>query len=472
MFSLFSAKVGNQRRQQLREIEDNLSGRWDLSRQFTVAGEGEANGLVEAINLMFSRMHQFVVELTRRNVETATVAPMTQSIASKVRASSQSLAQDVEQIEQTCRRLADGIGSASESAGQALQQSAVIVGTIDQSADLTEQALRRMEAMEGEVQRLTEAIDLLDRRSRDIGSIIESISDIADHTGLLSLNAFIEAARAGAHGAGFGVIAQEVRQLALASAKSAQEVKDSLLGINELIQQTVTAVARVRGEVTSGLEGNRQSSTALGLVRREHRQFHQHLESVIGAVADQKLAVRQLAGDLGRIATVGKEGRNDSAQLAELANKIKQVTDQQLLATGIFILPQYVKAKAAVLAMAELTEIRQPGANTDQALEQCMRQRAYLELTYLTDTSGVQVSSNILRNDQGILRDSGSRGKNWGRKTWFRKVQETGQPHVSELYKSEATDTFCLTISVPVYHGGRWVGVLGADINFENLLAI
>ncbi|MCK7470714.1 MAG: methyl-accepting chemotaxis protein [Desulfomicrobium escambiense] len=99
--------------------------------------------------------------------------------------------------------------------------------------------------MEQDVRRLTTAIAELDNQSRSIGSIIESISDIADHTGLLSLNAFIEAARAGAHGAGFGVIANEIRQLSQESARAAQEIKDSLSGISNLIQETVDAVTRV-----------------------------------------------------------------------------------------------------------------------------------------------------------------------------------------------------------------------------------
>lgn len=472
MFSLLRSKLHLQRQQRLSTIEEDLAGRWDLSRTFTLPGEGEGNVLIEVINRIFSRLLLFVVELTKGNVATATVAPLTQAIAGQVRRSSESLAGEVEQIEATCRSLAEGIGTSADNAGQALEQSAVIVDAIDQTAQLTDQALQRMQSMEQEVAQLTVAIGELDQRSRNIGTIIESISDIADHTGLLSLNAFIEAARAGEHGAGFGVIAQEVRQLSQETAKSAQDIKALLLGISELIQQTVTAVDRVQEEVVTGLEGNQQASTSLSQVSQKHRQFHHHLTSVIGAVTAQKKAVAQLAGDLTQIATIGQEGRRDSARLAELADRIKQLTDQQLQATGIFILPQYRKAEQAVLAMAALPDICQPGAGTDQALEQGMRPLSYLELVYLTDIDGMQISSNVLRNGQAFTRDTSALGKNWSRKPWFRKVRETGRPHISELYKSEATDTFCLTISVPVYRNGAWGGVLGADINFENLLTI
>jgi methyl-accepting chemotaxis protein len=472
MFSLFISKSKLERRQHMAAIEKDLAGRWDLSRTFTLPGENKGSSLISSINLIFGRLHAFVLDLTKRNVETATVAPLTQAIAGKVRVSSESLAQEVEQIQATCRILTEGIGTSADNASLALEQSALIVAEIDQTTHITEQALQRMLTMEQEVAQLTNAIGELDRRSRDIGSIIESISDIADHTGLLSLNAFIEAARAGAHGAGFGVIAQEIRQLSQQTAKSAQQVKDSLLGISALIGQTVTAVSRVQDEVASGLAGNREASSALDQVSGEHRRFHHHLESVIAAVGDQKKAVALFADDLTRIAAIGREGRGDSARLAELADKVKQLTEQQLLATGIFILPQYRKAEKAVLAMAASPEIRSPGPRIDQVLQQQMRTHSYLELIYLTDSQGIQISGNVFRNGEEVTIDARVCGRNWSRKDWFRKVRETGQPYISDIYKSEATDSFCLTISVPVYRDSTWTGVLGADINFEDLLSI
>jgi methyl-accepting chemotaxis protein len=472
MFALFQSNLKNERAKKAQAIQSALAEHWDLDRTFSLPGQGPANVLVETLNLLARRLHLFVLDLTKRNVETATVAPLTHAIAHKVRQSSESLSQRTEQIEATCRKLADGIGATADNANRALGQSASIVGEIEQTGSLTDQALKRMHVMNQDVDQLSRAITDLERKSQSIGSIIESISDIADNTGLLSLNAFIEAARAGVHGAGFGVIANEIRQLSQETAQAAQEVKDSLLGISELIQETVAAVARVQEGVVSGLDGNQVASAALSQVNLEHRRFHNHLESVIGAVSEQKKAVALLADDLARISTIGKEGRSDSVTLAKLAEKIKLLTEQQLLATGFFILPQYRKAERAVLAIAEDPDVRTPGLHTDQALQRCMQPLSYLELVYLTDAEGVQISSNVHREEHILTCDSSTKGKNWGGKMWFRKVRETGQSYISDIYKSEASDAFCLTISVPVYRDTVWVGVLGADIHFENLLHI
>ena len=472
MLALFSSNSKQERAARVREIHADLTGRWDLSRSYSLPGEGAANLLVEALNTMFGRLRTFVHDLTRRNVEMATVAPQTHAIAGKIKASSASLTHRAEQIEATCRGLADGIGHSALSAGRALEQSGLIVQEIDRTCTLTDQAVARTHAMEQDVHRLTGAIAELERKSRDIGSIIESISDIADNTGLLSLNAFIEAARAGAHGAGFGVIAQEIRQLSQETARAALEVKESLSAISGLIHETVAAVSRVGEGVASGVAGNREASAALEQVNGKHRRFHAHLEGVIDAVREQEQAVARFAGDLSQITAIGREGQKDSATLAQLAETVKLLTEEQLLATGMFILPQYRRAEAVVAAMAGDPAVSEPGPRTDEALQRLIRPHAFLELVYLTDNHGLQVSSNVFKSGQTTRCDASALGRNWSQKEWFRKVRETGKAYISNIYKSEATDAFCLTISIPVYSQGAWVGVLGADISFEDLLAI
>jgi methyl-accepting chemotaxis protein len=472
MFMLFKSAMVKKRGEKAREIKGSLAERWDLDSAFSLPGDGPANFIIDALNHVFRRLTAFVCDLTKRNVAMATVAPLALAISRKVRQSSESLSQRAEQLEQTCHQLAEGISTSAESANQALAQSASIVSEITRAGDLTGDALQRMQVMEQNVGQLSSAIAALDQKSRSIGSIIETISDVADKTGLLSLNAFIEAARAGAQGAGFGVIAQEVRQLSQETARAAQEVKDSLLTISGLIQDTVTAVAQAREGVDAGMQVNQEASAALEKVSREHHRFHLHLESVISGVSDQNKAVTLFADELSTISTIGKEGKIDSAQLAELAETVKVLTEEQLLSSGLFILPQYRKAEAEVLAMATDPDICTAGIAADQALQRRMQPLAYLELMYLTNPEGIQVSSNVFRKDQATVSDASAKGKNWSQKMWFRKVKETGKPYISEIYRSEATNSFCLTISVPVYRQSAWVGVLGADISFADLLNI
>ena len=112
------------------------------------------------------------------------------------------------------------------------------------------------------------------------------------------------------------------------------------------------------------------------------------------------------------------------------------------------------------------------GNSIDQSLQQHLRSLPYLELMYVTDANGMQISSNVARQGQDIWCDPTTKGKNWSHRDWFRKVRETGSSYISDIYKSEATNSFCLTLTVPIFRNGSLVGVLGADINFEDLLSI
>jgi methyl-accepting chemotaxis protein len=472
LLSYFKKTPEIRQEENARAIQASLTGRWDLDKKFSLPGEGPAIFLTEALNLVFSRLVTFLSDLTKKSVDMATIAPLTNTISQKVLFSAESLSKGAEQIEGACRNLVEGIGKSSESANQALDQSADIIQEIDQARTLTDQALERMQSISDDVGQLSSSINALDQRSRSIGSIIESISEIADNTGLLSLNAFIEAARAGEHGAGFSVISREIRQLSQETANAAREVKESLLAISELIKQTVTAVSHVQECVGTGLQVNKDASMALKKVGNDHHQFHSHLGSVISVVKDQKKSVDIVSNDISNITNIGKDGITNSKKLAELANKINSLTEDQLLATGIFILPQYRKAEMDVVSMAKDPVLCALGGGMDEALKSKMMPFSYLELVYVTDKNGRQVSSNVFRKDGALVFDTATRGKDWGQKAWFRKVIETENPFISEIYRSEATNTFCLTISVPIWKETALVGVLGADINFEDLLNI
>jgi len=92
------------------------------------------------------------------------------------------------------------------------------------------------------IHRAEDVINGLGKSSEKIGSIIEVIDDIAEQTNLLALNAAIEAARAGEHGKGFAVVADEVRKLAERTATATKEISELIKGIQGETSQAIKAI--------------------------------------------------------------------------------------------------------------------------------------------------------------------------------------------------------------------------------------
>src|SRR5260221_13945534 len=99
-----------------------------------------------------------------------------------------------------------------------------------------------MAEIKGVVSAATERVQELGKLGRKIGAVVETIDDIAEQTNLLALNAAIEAARAGEHGKGFAVVADEVRKLAERSGRETKQIADLIRDVQSATEHAVTAM--------------------------------------------------------------------------------------------------------------------------------------------------------------------------------------------------------------------------------------
>ena len=137
------------------------------------------------------------------------------------------------------------------------------VQATSQSAQTIQESIHSMEAIKTSVDLSSEKMKTMGDNSTQIGSIIEVIDDIASQTNLLALNAAIEAARAGEHGKGFAVVADEVRKLAEKSAGAAGEIASIVKEIQNNVAEMLKTMSDSHHQVEHGVVLAEESRSAL-----------------------------------------------------------------------------------------------------------------------------------------------------------------------------------------------------------------
>lgn len=169
-----------------------------------------------------------------------------------------------------------------------------------------------------------EVIATLEKQAADIGEITRVVAEISDQTNLLALNAAIEAARAGDHGRGFSVVADEVRLLAEASEKSAHDIQS----LAEKVADGVRTVAeRIRAAATTAASGAAAGSNVvrvLDAIRGDMRVLSGGGQAILIASVEVETAIRETQGSAQQIASAAEE---QAAAAAEVQRAVQQQSE-------------------------------------------------------------------------------------------------------------------------------------------------
>ena len=198
---------------------------------------------------------------------------VTSSIAESVRATATMLAVSVSQ-RRAVEQAGEGIREAGEAARLVAHSAQQTAASAERAADIAvaggeavTQTLASMARIRKQVDHSSLTVVELGRKSGQIGSIVETIDDIAGQTSLLALNAAIEAAHAGERGRGFAVVASEVRKLAERSTTATREISDLVDGIRAEVDASIQAIGAMTKEVAAGAARSQEASAALSSIQ-------------------------------------------------------------------------------------------------------------------------------------------------------------------------------------------------------------
>ena len=182
-------------------------------------------------------------------------------------------------------------------------------------------AVAQMRVIEDAISATAEVVESLGRQVDTIGTCVDTISDIASQTNLLSLNASIEAARAGAAGKGFAVVADEIRKLADQSDTSAGKITELVKGIQQKSEEAVKAMERGLEYVKDGTQVvggvGETFSDIVGMVS-EIADDSRRMEELVTALNDGTNAIN---GSIGRIDAMNREVEEETGNVSEASDR-------------------------------------------------------------------------------------------------------------------------------------------------------
>jgi methyl-accepting chemotaxis protein len=285
----------------LRSASDQLANSAEQSRQ----ASGQIATTIQQITKGITQQSDSISN-TANSIE-----QMTRAIDG-VAKGAQEQANSVSNASDLTNQLLNVIHEVSSSAETQANDSSESVNITRASSKTIEESILGMQKIQSKVNLTAEKVQEMGERSDQIGSIVETIGDIASQTNLLALNAAIEAARAGEHGKGFAVVADEVRKLAEKSAGATNEITDLVKSIQNTVSEAVEAMKESADEVQNGVSLGNQSGQALSGL----------LESALGG---------QKSGEV--IAAAAKEMTNLADKLVTAMDSVSAVVEENTAAT-------------------------------------------------------------------------------------------------------------------------------------------
>jgi len=371
------------------------------------------------------------------------------------------------------------IDDTAASVGVMVQSTMAVAKSAEMAAAAAEEARNRASdgasvvddsvAAIGKVSTLAEALKSnmaeLGRQAESIGQVMTVITDIADQTNLLALNAAIEAARAGEAGRGFAVVADEVRKLAEKTMSATAEVGQVIQAIQKGTFDNIRHMDQAAEAVESATDLAGQSRTALGQIVSLSGDAASQVGSIASASDEQVAASERIKAAIDRVRDLSARTTEGMVRSAGTIETLGGEIEELIKLNGVFKLIGQGTAQDVVEALAaapEMTSLAQEPM--ERLMRQTLAENAFLELLYATDATGKQITENIAPAGFQAKAAASVRGKNWATRPWFIGVMRNQDTSISPIYLSEASGEYCLTISTPMFSQGRIAGVLAADI--------